>query len=196
MDTNLIAKPKIKGINYTQCFKVLSMMLYILSSILCIFLMGYGLETGMNEMSMFVIDMIVFVLLNVCHIGIWNVSITMPDGKVMIMADKFDWKYYLGGVLQNIIYIFFFAYFTNHFFLNSMTFIIICYNFLIYPIYNAMKCMYNQFSKVFYYETSENTEIPKNIEINKSDDEDSDLENGMNVYKIPITSMNDVEYSL
>jgi hypothetical protein len=125
--------------------------MYIVTSVVCIFLMGYGLETGMNEMSMFVIDMVVFIVLNIFHVGIWNVTMTV-DGREMIMADRFGPTYYLGSVLQNVIYIFFWFYFNNHFFLNSMTFIIVCYNFALYPIYNGMKCMWDQCSKIMYYQ--------------------------------------------
>lgn len=141
---------KCPNINYNQLVKVTSMLFYILTSIICVFLMGYGLEMGMNEMSMFVIDMIVFITLNICHIGIWNVIITI-DGNQTIMADHFGYKYYLGGILQNSIYIFFFYYFNNHFFLNSMSFIMICYNFVIFPIYNGIICIIDQISKILYY---------------------------------------------
>jgi hypothetical protein len=114
--------------------------------------MGYGLETGMNETSMFVTDMIVFILLNILHVAMWNVTITTQNGNTMIMADQFGYKYYLGGVLQNSIYIFFFFYFKNHFFLNSMIFIMVCYNCLLFPIYNMFICMWDQCGKTMSYQ--------------------------------------------
>jgi len=152
IETHVNRLSNIPNVNYNQFAKVVSMLVYIVTSFACIFLMGYGLETGMNEMSMFIIDMIIFILLNICHIGIWNVTVTQTDGTQTIMADQFGYKYYLGGILQNTVYIFFWFYFNNHFFLNSMTFIILCYNFALYPLYNGMKCMWDQCSKIMYYQ--------------------------------------------
>lgn len=142
----------IPNINYTQCIKVFSIILYVLTTAICIFLMGYAIEQGISEMSIFAIDLALFSISNICHIGIWRVVVTNPNGEEIIMADYFGYKYYLGGVFQNIIYIFFFFYFNIHFFLNSMTFIMICYNFVLYPLYNTSMCMYDQCSKILSFQ--------------------------------------------
>lgn len=189
-----ISKKRVRcpNINYGQCAKVFFMIFYLITAAFSVFLMGYGLETGMNEMSMFVVDMVIYIVANICHIGLWNVKITNADGTETIIADNFGYKYYLGGVVQNIVYIVFWFYFNNHFFLNSMTFIMICYNFMLYPLYNMCLCIWDQMSKIFYYDETnsvveESNDGEKYYEINISEDSEDvpepNIESEDEIYK-------------
>jgi len=176
MNTNLIQEnPDPPGrFNKNQCFKATSMFIYVTTAIFCIVLMGYGMESGMNEVSMFAVDFIIYLILNICHITLWNTVLTAQDGSIIHLTDRFTTRYYLGAILQNIVYIFFFFFFHFHFFLNSMTFIMICYYFILTPLNHLIQCLWIQISNIYYVPVIEESseEEYKTIEITDENSEE------------------------
>lgn len=152
IDTQTTRISNIPKVNCKQCVKVILMIIYAISAGFCLFLMGYGLETGMKEMSMFAMDMAIFSIANIIHIGLWQVIVTSPYGREVRLSEEFGIKYYLGNIFQNAVYVFFFFFFNDHFFLNSMTFIMFVYNFALTPIYHMTICLWNQMTQIFSYQ--------------------------------------------